>query len=172
MLTAKCLENAARFRNLAQGSLQHVDSGMCLSPKDGCMKSLKDTELVLIDQCGKKETEFSFTDEGSLEHMASKTCARPSSTPVTNEDTTLIVLNAQCDPSNNRFELVTGKGPVTRCNFSCNLQRNSTLKRCKFVTNVWHVKNVLANGDGTCIYQFYISQEQNCIASCKKNCTV
>ena len=104
------------------------------------MKSLKDTELVLIDQCGKKETEFSFTDEGSLEHMASKTCARPSSTPVSNEDTTLVVLNAECDPSNNRFELVTSKGPVTRCNFSCNLQRNSTLKRCKFVTNVWHVK--------------------------------
>ena len=22
------------------------------------------------------------------------------------------------------------KGPVTRCNFSCNLQRNPTLKRC------------------------------------------
>ena len=40
------------------------------------------------------------------------------------------------------------KGPVTRCNFSCNLQRNSTLKRCKFVTNVWCVKNILANCDG------------------------
>ena len=40
------------------------------------------------------------------------------------------------------------KGPVTRCNFSCNLQRNSTLKRCKFVTNVWCVKNVLSNCDG------------------------
>ena len=33
-------------------------------------------------------------------------------------------------------------------NFSCNLQRNSTLKRCKFVTNVWYVKNILANCDG------------------------
>ena len=40
------------------------------------------------------------------------------------------------------------KGPVTRCNFSCNLQRNSPLKRCKFVTNVWYVKNILANCDG------------------------
>ena len=39
------------------------------------------------------------------------------------------------------------KGPVTRCNFSCNLQRNSTLKRCKFVTNVWYVKSILANCD-------------------------
>ena len=28
------------------------------------------------------------------------------------------------------------KGPVTRCNFPGNLQRNSTLKRCKLVTNV------------------------------------
>ena len=28
------------------------------------------------------------------------------------------------------------EGPVTRCNFSCNLQRNSTLKRCKLMTNV------------------------------------
>ena len=27
------------------------------------------------------------------------------------------------------------------------LQRNSTLKRCKFVTNVWYVKNILANCD-------------------------
>ena len=35
-----------------------------------------------------------------------------------------------------------------RCNFSCNLQRNSTLKRCKFVTNVWYVKNILASCDG------------------------
>ena len=40
------------------------------------------------------------------------------------------------------------KGPVTRCNFSCNLQRNSTFKRCKFVTNVWYVKSTLANCDG------------------------
>ena len=39
------------------------------------------------------------------------------------------------------------KGPVIRYNFSCNLQRNSTLKRCKFVTNVWYVKNILANCD-------------------------
>lgn len=82
---------------------------MCLAPKDGCMTSLKDTELVLIDQCGKKETEFSFTEKGSLMHVTSKTCARPSSNPVSNEDTTLVVLNAQCDPSKNRFELVTGK---------------------------------------------------------------
>ena len=37
---------------------------------------------------------------------------------------------------------------VPRCNFSCNLQRNSTLKRCKFLTNVWYVKNILANCDG------------------------
>ena len=28
------------------------------------------------------------------------------------------------------------------------LQRKSTLKRCKFVTNVWYVKNILANCDG------------------------
>ena len=40
------------------------------------------------------------------------------------------------------------KGPVTLYNFSCNLQRNYTLKRCKFETNVWYVKNVLANCDG------------------------
>ena len=41
------------------------------------------------------------------------------------------------------------KGPVTRCNFPCNLQRNSTLKRCKFVTNVWYVKNIVAYCDGS-----------------------
>ena len=35
------------------------------------------------------------------------------------------------------------KGPVTRCNFPGNLQRNSTLKRCKLVTNVWYVKNII-----------------------------
>ena len=40
------------------------------------------------------------------------------------------------------------KGLVTRCNFSCNLQRNPTPKGCKFVTNVWYVKNTLANCDG------------------------
>ena len=37
--------------------------------------------------------------------------------------------------------------------FSCHtmqflLQRNSTLKRCKFVTSVWYVKNILASCDG------------------------
>ena len=46
-----------------------------------------------------------------------------------------------------RYSLLS-KGPVTRYNFSCNVQRNSTLKRCKFVTNVWYVKNILANCDG------------------------
>ena len=40
------------------------------------------------------------------------------------------------------------KGPVTRGNFPCNLQCNSTPKRCKFVTNVWYVKNISANCDG------------------------
>ena len=45
-------------------------------------------------------------------------------------------------------KILKNKGPVTRCNFSCNLQRSSTLKRCKFVTNVWYVKNILANCDG------------------------
>ena len=43
---------------------------------------------------------------------------------------------------------ISSIGPVTRCNFSCNLQRNSTFKRCKFVTNVKYVKNILANCDG------------------------
>ena len=36
------------------------------------------------------------------------------------------------------------KGPVTRCNFSANLQRNSALKRCKLVTNVWYVKEYIS----------------------------
>ncbi len=109
VLTAKCSENAARFRSLTDGSLQHIDSGMCLGPKDGCMALVKDTELVLIDQCGKRETEFSFTEKGNLMHVVSKTCARPSSYPVSNEDTTMVVLNAFCDPTKNKFELVTGK---------------------------------------------------------------
>ena len=30
----------------------------------------------------------------------------------------------------NIHEYRCSKGTVTRCNFSCNLQRNSTLKRC------------------------------------------
>ena len=42
------------------------------------------------------------------------------------------------------------EGPVTRCNFSCNLQCNSTLKRSKFVTNVWYVKNMLATNLANC----------------------
>ena len=37
---------------------------------------------------------------------------------------------------------------LSHCNFSCNLQRNSALKKCKLVTNVWYVKNILANCDG------------------------
>ena len=44
--------------------------------------------------------------------------------------------------------VIRTQGPVTRCNFSCNLQRNSTLKGCKFVTNVCYVKNISANCDG------------------------
>ena len=45
------------------------------------------------------------------------------------------------------------KGPVTRRNFPGNLQRNSTLKRCKLVTNVWYVKNILENFDGNVYLQ-------------------
>ena len=40
------------------------------------------------------------------------------------------------------------KGPVTRYNFPGELKRNSTLKKCKSVTNVRYVKNILANCDG------------------------
>ena len=58
------------------------------------------------------------------------------------------------------------KGPVTRCNFPGNLQRNSTLKRCKLVTNVWYVKNILANCDAN-VYLTILH-----LPSCKKNCTV
>ncbi|CAB4010162.1 chymotrypsinogen B-like, partial [Paramuricea clavata] len=112
VLTAKCSEDPARFRSLADGSLQHIDSAMCLGPKDGCITSSKDTELVLMDQCGKKETEFSFTEKGSLMHVMSKTCARPSSYPVSNEDTTMVVLNALCDSTKNKFELVTVPMPT------------------------------------------------------------
>ena len=43
---------------------------------------------------------------------------------------------------------VATEGIVARGNFSCNLQRNSTLKRFKSVTNVWYVKIILANCDG------------------------
>ena len=60
--------------------------------------------------------------------------------------------NALFRPSDNCSQLfqftVSLKGPITLCNFSCNFQRNSTLKRCKFVTNVWYVKNIVANCDG------------------------
>ena len=45
--------------------------------------------------------------------------------------------------------VIFSKVPVTRCNISCNLQRNSNLKRCKFVANVkiW-LKMCLANCEG------------------------
>lgn len=109
VLTARCSEYLALFRSLADGSLQHASSGMCLGPKDGCLKSLKDTELVLLDQCGKMESEFSFTEKGSLMHTSSRTCARPSSYPVSNKDTTMIVLNSVCDPTKNKFDFVTGR---------------------------------------------------------------
>ena len=45
-----------------------------------------------------------------------------------------------------------GKCPVTRCNFSCNLQCNSTLKRCKidkykFPSKFADIFLVMAKGD-------------------------
>ena len=49
---------------------------------------------------------------------------------------------------NNAAYLKSFKATVTQRNFSCNLQCSSTLEGCKFVTNVWYVKNILANRDG------------------------
>ena len=47
---------------------------------------------------------------------------------------------------------------VTRCNFSCNLQRNSTLKRCQLVKNVQYVKKTLAKcNQDACLPTFYLS---------------
>ncbi|XP_028402730.1 chymotrypsin-like protease CTRL-1 isoform X2 [Dendronephthya gigantea] len=112
MLTAKCSESFARFRSLTDGSFQHIDSGMCLGPRGGCIKSSRDAELVLLDLCGIEETEFSFTEKGSLMHVMSKTCARPSSYPVTNEDTSMIVLNSLCDTPRDKFEFVTVPMPT------------------------------------------------------------
>ena len=60
------------------------------------------------------------------------------------------------------------KGPVTRCNFTGNLQRNSTLTRCKLVTYVWYVKNILAN----CGWSVFANFTSTKGRSCKKNCTV
>ena len=108
VLTAKCSEKPARFRSLTDGSLQHVNSGMCLVPKDSCMALRKDTELVLNDQCGMEKSVFSFTEKDSLMHVMSKMCVSPSSSPVSNEDTTMVVLNTLCDSTDNQFQLVTG----------------------------------------------------------------
>ena len=53
--------------------------------------------------------------------------------------------------------------PCTRCSFSCNLQHNSTLKRCKSVTNVWYVKSILANCDGNMYLPIlHLSRVVNC----------
>ena len=57
-------------------------------------------------------------------------------------------------PLNSAIKYRLLKARVTRCNFSCNLQRSSTLKRCKLVTNAWYVENILANCDETCIANF------------------
>ena len=48
----------------------------------------------------------------------------------------------------NYERFLIGLKALSHCNFSRNLQRNSTIKRDKFVTNVWYVKNMLANCDG------------------------
>ena len=109
VITAKCSEKFARFRSQTDGSLQHVESGMCLAPKDSCIALPKDSELVLNDQCGKKETVFSFTEKGSLMHAVSKMCVSPSSSPVSNEDTTMVVLNTACDSTETKFEFLSGK---------------------------------------------------------------
>ena len=57
-------------------------------------------------------------------------------------------------------KIVKSKGPVTWCNFSCNLQCNSTLKRCKLVMNVWYrLRTWLANCDGNMYLPIYIYKE-------------
>ena len=58
----------------------------------------------------------------------------------------------------NHCEITITNSCMKRCNpslrpchtahFFLQLQRNSTLKRCKLVTNVWYVKFILANCDG------------------------
>ena len=108
VLAAGCSAPNALFRSLSDGSLQHVVTEMCLSPKGKCEKPSDDTELVLVDQCRKKETVFSFTDEGSLMHVMSKSCARTSSYPVSTKETTMVILNSVCDPTKFKFEMVTG----------------------------------------------------------------
>ena len=72
-----------------------------------------------------------------------------------------------CDPS------CDPKGPVTRCNFSCNLQCNATLRRCKI--SKYKFPSQFASIFLT--YQTFVTnlhqlRLENCVSSCKKNCTL
>ena len=51
------------------------------------------------------------------------------------EEKKFMVTQHQC---NHGYQLF---GSVTRCNFSCNLQRNCAFMTCKLVKTVWFVKN-------------------------------
>ena len=64
------------------------------------------------------------------------------------------------------------EGPVTRCNFSCNLQRNSTLGRCKIGKYMFgsQFANIFFRFKSSSL--IYISLKQNWVASCKRNCTM
>jgi hypothetical protein len=68
-----------------------------------------------------------------------------------------------------------GKGPVIRCNFSCNLHRNSTVKRCEICqVRLYESSSDFPNEFFTnqTVFTNHMSWMQNCVASCKKNCIV
>ena len=78
-------------------------------------------------------------------------------TGIVSADFVCEIVTRLCVHKNKKKYWQISKGPVTLCNFSCNLQRSSTrLKRCKFVANVWHVKNILVNCDGNIILHLSI----------------
>lgn len=105
VLTANCSTSSPynKFRTLFDGTIQHVQSGMCLHPKGGASVPAAGTELVFWPVCKQESIKFEMTQSDSLRQLSSGYCLHPSGGSPTPAVGTPVVFWPGCNEDRLRF---------------------------------------------------------------------
>mgnify|MGYP006149402361 FL=1 len=111
VLTSNCsaTDPGNKFRRLFDGTIQHVESGMCLHPRGGSSTPGNGTELVFWPACGAKSgrngayIRFENTLKDSLRQLSSGMCLHPNGGSATPANGTKVVFWQGCNEDRLRF---------------------------------------------------------------------
>lgn len=111
VLTSNCsaTDPGNKFRMLFDGTIQHVESGMCLHPRGGSSTPGNGTELMFWPSCGANTgaagayIRFENTLKNSLRQLSSGMCLHPNGGSAKPANGTKVVFWQGCNEDRLRF---------------------------------------------------------------------